>query len=128
MKIKPTESELEILNILWQEKGATVRKVNEIMSATRQTGYTTTLKLMQIMTEKGLLTRQESGRSHIYFPAVKKEETRQILLDKVLDSVFNGSVSQMALQLLGGHKASKDEIEKIKLLIENLENGDGNDK
>lgn len=128
MKPKPTDSELEILNILWENGSATVREINELLSISKPTGYTTTLKLMQIMFEKGLLTREEQGRSHIYFPAVKKEETQKVFLDKILNSVFNGSVSQMAMQLLGGHKTSKEEMEKIKRLIDNLDKKDGTDK
>ncbi|GJQ63033.1 MAG: hypothetical protein SCALA702_20860 [Melioribacteraceae bacterium] len=128
MKPKPTDSELEILNILWENGSATVRKINEQLSVEKPTGYTTTLKLMQIMYEKGLLTREEKGRSHVYFPVVKKDETQKVFLDKLLNSVFNGSVSQMAMQLLGGHKTSKEEIEKIKKLLDKMEDQDGSDK
>ena len=128
MKPKPTDSELEILNILWENGSATVREINEQLSVEKPTGYTTTLKLMQIMYEKGLLTREEKGRSHVYFPVVKKDETQKVFLDKLLNSVFNGSVSQMAMQLLGGHKTSKEEIEKIKKLLDKMEDQDGSDK
>jgi predicted transcriptional regulator len=115
--IKPTESELEILNVLWAEGQATVRKVHEAMAGFKDAGYTTTLKLMQIMHDKGLVGRDDSGKSHIYFPLASKEKTQQQFVGKMMQTLFDGSPSQLMLQALGGHKPSKEEIEKIETLL-----------
>ena len=93
--VKPTESELEILQILWQNSTATVRDVHEELAKTKDVGYTTTLKLMQIMHEKGLVKRDESMRTHVYQPAVNKERTQKHLLDKMIESLFGGSSTQL---------------------------------
>src|SRR6478752_3058721 len=120
--IKPTESELEILQILWQNGTATVRDVHEELAKSKDVGYTTTLKLMQIMHDKGLVKRDESMRTHIYQPAVNKEKTQKHLLDKMIDSLFGGSSTQLVLQALGNgdSKISAEELEKIQTLIDNL--------
>ena len=120
--IKPTESELEILNILWMKDTATVREVHEELSKSKDVGYTTTLKLMQIMHEKGLVKRDESMRTHVYQPAVNKERTQKHLLDKMIDSLFGGSSTQLVLQALGGgeQKVSAEELAQIQTLIDNL--------
>ena len=120
--IKPTESELEILNILWQNDVATVREVHEELAKSKDVGYTTTLKLMQIMHEKGLVRRDESMRTHVYQPAVNKEKTQKHLLDKMIDSLFGGSSTQLVLQALGNgdQKVSAEELEQIQTLIDNL--------
>jgi BlaI family transcriptional regulator, penicillinase repressor len=120
--IKPTESELEILNILWAKETATVREVHEELAKSKDVGYTTTLKLMQIMHEKGLVKRDESMRTHVYQSAVNKEKTQKHLLDKMIDSLFGGSSTQLVLQALGSgdQKISADELEKIQSLINNL--------
>ncbi|HVF80816.1 MAG TPA: BlaI/MecI/CopY family transcriptional regulator [Flavisolibacter sp.] len=122
--IKPTESELEILNILWQSKTSTVRDVHEGLAKTKDVGYTTTLKLMQIMHEKGLVKRDESMRTHIYQPAVNKENTQRHLLEKMIDSLFGGSSTQLVLQALGSgeQKVSAEELEQIQTLLNNLKN------
>lgn len=122
--VKPTESELEILQILWRNNTATVRDVHEELAKTKDVGYTTTLKLMQIMHEKGLVRRDESMRTHIYQPAVNKERTQKHLLDKMIDSLFGGSSTQLVLQALGSgeQKASAEEIEQIQTLLNNLKN------
>ena len=122
--IKPTESELEILQILWQSGTATVRDVHEELSKTKDAGYTTTLKLMQIMHEKGLVKRDESMRTHVYQPAVNKEKTQKHLLDKMIDSLFGGSSTQLVLQALGSgdQKVSVEELAKIQTLLDNLKN------
>ncbi|HEY0039439.1 MAG TPA: BlaI/MecI/CopY family transcriptional regulator [Flavisolibacter sp.] len=122
--IKPTESELEILQILWQNGTATVRDVHEELAKTKEAGYTTTLKLMQIMHDKGLVKRDESMRTHIYQPAVNKEKTQKHLLDKMIDSLFGGSSTQLVLQALGSgeQKVSAEELEKIQILLNNLKN------
>ncbi len=118
--IKPTESELEILQILWQKGLATVREVHEELSAIKNAGYTTTLKLMQIMNEKGLVKRDDSIKSHVYQAAVNKEKTQKHLLDKMIDGLFGGSSTQLVIQALGNHKTSKEELDKIQDLIDNL--------
>jgi len=120
--VKPTESELEILNILWQRDTATVREVHEELSKSKDVGYTTTLKLMQIMHDKGLVRRDESMRTHIYQPAVNREKTQKHLLDKMIDTLFGGSSTQLVLQALGNgdQKVSSEELEKIQTLINNL--------
>jgi BlaI family transcriptional regulator, penicillinase repressor len=118
--IKPTESELEILQILWKNGLATVREVHEDLAKTKDVGYTTTLKLMQIMHEKGLVKRDESMRTHIYQAAVKKETTQKHLLSKMIDSLFGGSSTQLVLQALGENKANPDELAQIQALLDNL--------
>lgn len=120
--VKPTESELEILQILWKNGTATVRDVHEELAQSKEVGYTTTLKLMQIMHEKGLVKRDESMRTHVYQPAVNKEKTQKHLLTKMIDSLFGGSSTQLVLQALGSseQKVSAAELEEIQKLIENL--------
>lgn len=120
--VKPTESELEILQILWERDLATVRDVHEELAKTKDVGYTTTLKLMQIMHEKGLVKRDESMRTHVYQAAVNKEKTQKHLLNKMIDSLFGGSSTQLVLQALGSgeQKVSTEELERIQHLIDNL--------
>lgn len=120
--VKPTESELEILQILWTKGLATVREVHEQLAELKDVGYTTTLKLMQIMHEKGLVKRDESMRTHVYQAAVNKEKTQKHLLNKMIDSLFGGSSTQLVLQALGSHegKASAEELEQIQMLLNNL--------
>jgi len=120
--IKPTESELEILQILWQNGTATVRDVHEELAKTKDAGYTTTLKLMQIMHDKGLVKRDESMRTHVYQPAVNKERTQKHLLDKMIDSLFGGSSTQLVLQALGSgeQKVAAEELAQIQTLLDNL--------
>ena len=118
--IKPTESELEILQILWTKGLATVREVHEELAATKDVGYTTTLKLMQIMHEKSLVKRDDSMRTHVYQAAVNKEKTQKHLLGKMIDSLFGGSPTQLVIQALGEHKASPEELEKIQSLLNDL--------
>lgn len=117
---KPTESELEILAVLWNKEAATVRAVHEELSKTKDSGYTTTLKLMQIMLEKGLVTRDDSSKTHIYQPAVSREKTQNQFLNRMIDTLFAGSSSNLVLQALGGHSASEEELEKIQELINQL--------
>ncbi len=118
--IKPTESELEILQVLWLKGIASVREVHEELSKTKEAGYTTTLKLMQIMHEKGLVKRDDSVKTHIYQPAVSREKTQKHLLGKMINTVFGGSTTELVLQALGNHKASPQELEEIQQLIDNL--------
>lgn len=121
-QIKPTESELEILGILWERGASTVREVHEILEQTKDAGYTTTLKLMQIMHEKGLLKRDASSRTHIYEANVNREQTQQQLLNKMIDTVFNGSATQLVMQALGHHKSSPEELDKIRQYLKEMEN------
>src|ERR1044071_9345559 len=120
--IKPTESELEILQALWARGLATVREVHGELSKTKDVGYTTTLKLMQIMHEKGIVKRDDSMRTHVYQAAVNKERTQKHLLGKLIDSLFGGSPTQLVIQALGddNHKASPEEPEKIQALLDSL--------
>jgi len=120
--IKPTDSELEILQILWKSGYSTVKDVNDELNKLRSVGYTTTLKTMQIMFEKKLLGRERSGRSHTYVALIKENETKNMLLDKVLQTVFAGSASKLVMQALGQNKASKKEISEIKKFLNDLEN------
>jgi BlaI family transcriptional regulator, penicillinase repressor len=112
--IKPTESELEILNILWAQGSSTVREVHDKLVLTKEAGYTTTLKLMQIMLEKRLLSRDASSKTHVYTAAVNQEQTQGQILQRMIETVFNGSAMQLVLQALGHHKTSKAELEQIK--------------
>ena len=116
--LKPTESELEILQILWQNGPSSVRFVNEELAKYREIGYTTTLKLMQIMFEKGLLSRTEEGRYHLYKAEIGEEATQINLLEKFVDATFRGSAMKLVMQALGNHNSSKEELEEIKKLID----------
>jgi BlaI family transcriptional regulator, penicillinase repressor len=118
--LKPTESELEILQVLWNEKEATVRRVHEELSKTKESGYTTTLKLMQIMHEKGLVTRNDSSKTHIYHPAISRENTQKQLVNKMINTLFAGSSANLVMQALGNHNASSEELQKIQELINQL--------
>lgn len=122
-KIKPTKTELEILEILWEHGPLTVRQVNEEVNRQRTTGYTSTLKIMQIMHEKGMLSRTEEGRSHIYTPLVREAETRQHLFEKFLKSSFQGSAARLVMHALGSGKTTKDELKQIRQLLDELEGG-----
>lgn len=118
----PTASELEILNILWEKNPQTVKEIHEKLAETKEAGYTTTLKIMQNMYAKGMLSRELNGKSHLYYPVTKKEETRGKLLDRFLESAFSGSASSLVMQLLGNKKTSKQELDEIKRIIEQMEN------
>ena len=120
--IKPTESELEILQVLWEKGIASVREVHEELSKSKEASYTTTLKLMQIMHEKGLVKRDDSVKTHIYQPAVSREKTQKHLLGKMINTLFGGSTTQLVMQALGNHKASTEELEEIQKMIDNLKN------
>jgi predicted transcriptional regulator len=118
--IKPTDGELEILNILWEFGPSTVKFVNEKMNEKKETGYTTTLKLMQIMSDKGILERERQSRSHVYRAAYKKSDTQNTLINKLAKSMFGGSSVQLAMQALGNSKASEEELREIKSLLEKI--------
>ena len=124
--IKPTGSELEVLQLLWENGESTVKSVNAELNKNKNVGYTTTLKIMQIMYEKGLLDRRKSSRSHIYKPIPQKDETQNVLLEKILETAFAGSASKLVMQALGRSKTSKKEIEEIKEYLTKLE-GENNE-
>lgn len=119
--LKPTNSELEILQILWAKGPISVRKVNDLLNETKTVGYTTTLKIMQIMTEKGICVRDTSHRSHMYSAALTESNVKGNLLDSFLEKTFKGSASGLMMALLGNNKTSADELDKIKDLINSLE-------
>ncbi len=121
-KLKPTESELKILKILWEKGESTVREVHNTISQHKTSGYTTTLKLMQIMLEKGLVGRNKKTKSHVYFPILKEKETQKYLINKLVNSAFSGSTSKLVLQALGNTKTSAKEIEEIREFLDSLEN------
>ncbi|HZT44192.1 MAG TPA: BlaI/MecI/CopY family transcriptional regulator [Chthonomonadaceae bacterium] len=118
---KPTDAELSILRVLWRQGPSTVRDVYEELSRERPMVYTTVLKLMQIMTEKGLVHRKEHGRAHIYHPAQSEENAQRTLVNDLLDRAFGGSAQRLILQALTDRKASKEELAEIRRLLDELE-------
>lgn len=121
---RPTEAELEILSVLWDKGPSTVRDVHEIMSKKGATGYTTALKLLQVMHRKGLVERDDSERAHVYMPVLSKDATQTQFVADLVQRVFDGSASQLALHALGNSaKASPEELRKIRELIASLEKG-----
>jgi BlaI family penicillinase repressor len=121
---EPTRSELEILQVLWENGPSTVRFVNDQLNEQkREVQYTSTLKLMQIMVEKGLLIRDERQMKHIYSAAAEESKTKSLLLDRFVDTLYNGSASSLMMQLLGNKKTSKKEIEEIKELLRKMDSG-----
>lgn len=123
MQSEPTKSELEILQILWQFGPSTVRFVNDQLNEQkRAVQYTSTLKLMQIMTEKGMLESDKSSMKHIYTPTIEEKKTKGFLLEKFVDTMYNGSSSSLMMQLLGNKKTSKTEIEEIRKMLDKLDN------
>lgn len=119
--LKPTDSELEILQILWQNGASTVKAVNDRLNEKKETGYTTTLKLLQIMYEKNLVKRNEKERSHVYEAAIDQNDIQKVLLDKLLETAFSGSAANLVMQALGNSQPSKDELRKIKELLNQIE-------
>jgi len=121
-KIEPTKSELEILQVLWQHGPSNVRFVNnQLNKEKRAVQYTSTLKLMQIMVEKGILKRDESNMKHVYSAALEEQKTKSFLLDRFIDTMYNGSKSNLLMQLLGNKKTSKKELLAIKELLNKLD-------
>ena len=119
---EPTRSELEILQVLWQYGPSTVRFVNDHLNEQkREVQYTSTLKLMQIMADKGLLKRDESQMKHVYSAAEEESKTKGILLDRFVNTLYNGSASHLLMQLLGNKKTSKKEIAAIKEILKKLD-------
>ena len=118
----PTDRELAILSVLWERGPSTVREVHQALHPEDETGYTTTLKLMQIMVEKGSLVREEDdGRRHIYRPALSEERTQKQLVQDLLDRVFAGSAEKLVLRALSARKVSPDELKRIRKMIEEME-------
>ena len=115
---RPTDAELAILQVLWQHGPSTVRQVHERLSGTRETGYTTTLKLMQIMAEKGLVTRDESARTHVYRARRSRDETQRQLVSDLLDRAFGGSAAALVMQALSAQPASAEELREIRRLLD----------
>ena len=120
---KPTDSELEILHVLWQHGPATVRAINDHLGRRRQTevGYTTTLKMLQLMLEKALVRRDDADRSHVYRAAVREQETQSLLLDKFVEATFGGSALKLVMQALGSRTTSSDELAQIRRLLNDIE-------
>ena len=114
----PTDRELTILGILWDRGAATVREVNEAMNEDEDTGYTTTLKLMQIMTDKGLLVRDDSQWRHVYRPAMSQEKTQRHLVTELLDKAFSGSAEKLVMRVLSAKKVSSEELARIKDMLD----------
>jgi len=121
---KPTEAELGILNVLWERGASTVRDIHEILYRDEGAGYTTALKLLQIMHAKGLVERDDSERAHVYRPAVSKEKTQKRFLTDMVQRVFDGSASQLVLHALGSRpRATPEELDEIRALLDRMENG-----
>jgi predicted transcriptional regulator len=121
---KPTEKELQILQIMWEKGSVAVKDVHESMGGDNANGYTTILKLMQIMHEKGLVTRQKSGKLHLYKAVPTEERTRQFMLDKLIHTVFQGSAAQLVMSALGNKQSSVEELSEIRRYLEKLEKGE----
>ena len=117
----PTDRELAILGVLWQRGPSTVRAVHEALQDDSETGYTTTLKLMQIMAEKGLLSRKGAGRSHIYTPAISQERTQKQVVGEVLEKVFAGSAEKLVMRALSAKKVSTEELKRIREMLDEME-------
>ena len=121
--IKPTDKEMEILHILWEKTEVSVKEVHEDLGGENNNGYTTILKIMQIMHEKGLVTRQKNGKLHLYKAVTSPESTKTQLLDKMINTVFQGSASQLVMSALGNGKPSKEELNEIRNYLDQLEGG-----
>ena len=123
--MKPTDSELQILGVLWRMGPSTVRTVNDELNKERRVGYTNTLKMMQLMHDKGLLNRDESSRSHIYSPAIEARAIKSNVLSNMIDTVFEGNPSKLLVHALGNYTPSREELDEIKSIIQKIEE-DGN--
>lgn len=122
--IKPTEAELAILQVLWEQGPCTVRQINDLMNNKKEVGYTTTLKLLQIMAGKGIVAVDKSQRTHVYQAVLRKEETQRQLVDQFLETAFGGSAKRLVMQLLGHKTPDQRELDEIKRLISKLEGGE----
>lgn len=125
---KPTDAELSILRVLWERGPTTVRGVCDILNATKSTRYTTVLKFLQILHEKGLVTRDESQRTHVYSAALSQGETQRQLVEDLLQKAFNGSAEQLVLHAIGAKRASAEDMAEIQKLIRKVEQKGGNKK
>ena len=121
MKLKPTDSELEVLALIWQQGPRTVRQVHDQIKTARDIGYTTTLKIMQIMFEKGMVERSKVGKTHIYNTVEAKHKTRDGLVDKIVKTAFHGSTKDLIMQALGSANPSREELEEIREYLDKLE-------
>ena len=121
MKFKPTDSELEVLALIWQQGPLTVRQVHDQIKESRDIGYTTTLKIMQIMFEKGIADRSKQGKTHIYTAVESQHQTQDGLLNKMVKTAFHGSAKNLIMQALGSSKTSKAELEEIREYLDKLE-------
>jgi predicted transcriptional regulator len=120
---RPTDAELAILGVLWTRGPSTVRQVHDVLCEQRSTGYTTVLKLLQIMTEKGLVARDESERSHVYRARWTQQETQRQLVDDLLERAFGGSAMSLVMQALAGGRATPEELAEIRRLLEDKQGG-----
>lgn len=121
---KPTKAELEILSVIWERGEATVREVHEIINARKPTGYTTVLKMLQIMDEKGLVERDKTNRAHVYRAKIKRRETGKQMLHEVLQKVFGGSAFKLVQQVLETETTTSEELKEIRQMIERAEKGE----
>lgn len=118
---KPTAAELEILNILWERKAATVREVHEVINARKPTAYTTVLKIMQVMHEKGLVERDDSGKAHVYSAKESQDETQKNLVADLIERAFRGSALRLVQHVLEAKPASAEELKEIRKMIREAE-------
>lgn len=122
MKNKPTESELEVLALIWQQGPQTVREIHDQIKLNREIGYTTTLKIMQIMHEKGMLTREKNGKSHLYTAKESQGKTKNSIVSRMLTTVFQGSTKDLVMQAIGSSEPSKEELDEIIAYLDELKN------
>src|SRR5215470_12889215 len=119
--LRPTDAELEILRVLWQRGPSTVREVQETLNESKATGYTTVLKLLQIMTEKGLVRRNETQRAHVYEARYAQETTQRQMVGDLLDKLFDGSATNLVMQALATKKTSAEELSQIRQILDEFE-------
>ena len=118
---RPTDAELAILRVLWDRGPSTVREVHEALRSSQSSGYTSVLKFLQIMTDKGLVVRDETNRAHVYGPKVSEQRTQLQLLSDLVDRAFAGSSAKLVLQALSGRRATREELRDIRALLDQLE-------
>lgn len=121
---KPTGKEMEILQVIWEKKACSVKEIHEAMGGDDHNGYTTILKLLQIMYDKGIVTRKKSGKLHIYEATQSQANTKQQVVGKLIETVFDGSASQLVMSALGHSKSSKEELKAIREYLNKLEGGE----
>lgn len=122
---RPTDAELAVLNVLWDRGPSTVRQIHEVLSGDRDLGYTTVLKSLQVMTEKGLVLRDETERSHVFAATQSETQTQRSLLGDLMERAFGGSAAKLVIQALHAKRASKQELEEIRRLLDRAEGGEG---